>query len=145
MSDFERITEWTPAFDKRGNDTKKDYGIHCMDLRFVLKGPKGAVQFLIFTSWYLPTIEKSEWPASMFKPIPADVGYHSPVPQYEGQGVIDTVCPYVEGGACYSDGSSLLADIVFDIFVEHGEEAMWQELEKEYGQIFKFTEEPINE
>lgn len=38
----ERIVEFTPAFDKRSSDPSKDYGIHGVDMRMVLKGVTAA-------------------------------------------------------------------------------------------------------
>lgn len=48
MGDRTRLVEWTPAYDKQPK-----YGIHGMELRFVLKGPEGATQFLLYTNWLL--------------------------------------------------------------------------------------------
>lgn len=42
----ERIVEFTPAFDKRSSDPSKDYGIHGVDMRMVLKGENAATQFV---------------------------------------------------------------------------------------------------
>jgi hypothetical protein len=53
LSKFERIVQFLPAFDKRHPDPSKNYGIHGVELRMVLKGPKGAVQFVLFTNWQL--------------------------------------------------------------------------------------------
>ena len=44
--EFEKIVHAEPAFDKRNGDPKKNYGIHGVNLRFVLKSKLGAVQFL---------------------------------------------------------------------------------------------------
>ena len=44
-----------PAYDKRNIDPKKNYGgIHGCEMRFVLKGECGAVQFVLYTNWQLP-------------------------------------------------------------------------------------------
>lgn len=60
---------------------------------FVVKGELGAVQFVLYTNWQLPHVVK-EWeekygrdnmPSVFCRPIPADVGYHSPKPMYEDQ------------------------------------------------------------
>ena len=52
----ERIVEFTPAFDKRSSDPSKDYGIHGVDMRMVLKGENAATQFVLFTNWHLPHV-----------------------------------------------------------------------------------------
>lgn len=101
---LERIFLIRPAFDKRDPDPRKDYGIHGAEMLFVLKGEKGAVQFMLYTNWQLPHVSKEHdekvlamanklagRPLDqtmlnvMYHPLPADVGYHSPVPMYEGQ------------------------------------------------------------
>ena len=143
-SEAERIIEWSPAWDKSDDDPKKNYGIHGMDLKFLLKGDKGVIQFVIYTNWQLPHVRK-EWNekvnAHLLQPIPADVGYHSPVPMYEGQEPIQEECEYLDGKTCYYDGSGLYAQKVFDIFVTDGEEAMWKTLEEEYRQRFEKGDE----
>jgi hypothetical protein len=102
---FERIVEFNPAFDKRDSDPKKDHGIHGVEMRWILKGAKGAVQFLVFTNWQLPHITqegvermKHARDVAMelrcfWMPMAADLGYHSKFPMYEGQepmGSVDT-------------------------------------------------------
>jgi len=79
-------------------------------MRWVLKGSKGAVQFLVFTQWMLPHVAKEQaerfWLRTLkfqgsrlgegkkdflqelhifYQPMAADLGYHSRVPMYEGQ------------------------------------------------------------
>lgn len=99
MSDitFERIVEFSPAFDRRDPDPSKNYGIHGVELRMVLKGPGGAVQFLVYTNWQLPHVAKEQVARAitrgvdeldfniLWMPTGADVGYHSPKPMYDGQ------------------------------------------------------------
>jgi len=100
MSEFTQIVEFTPAYDKRDPDPKKNYGIHGVELRMVLKGPEGAVQFVLYTQWMLPHVQKETDKRTVQKilaggaaidldvfyhPMPADLGYHSPKPMYEGQ------------------------------------------------------------
>jgi hypothetical protein len=99
--------------DKRNIDPGKNFGIHGMNLRFVLIGPKGAAQFLIYTNWMLPsnrpTFEKVF--RSLLEPLPADVGYHAYVPQYEEHTFITESCDYLGGRLCYYGGSGLQADL----------------------------------
>lgn len=150
MTDFERKIEITPAFDKRHSDPAKDYGIHGCDLRFVLIGPLGAVQFLLYTGWHLPHVkaefdrkpcEVKSWGKHCFGAAqPADIGYHSPRPMYSDQPVVNENCEYLGGIPCYYDGSSLQAEDVFKILVEGGGEAMWKELERRYHGIFDAEE-----
>ena len=81
---MERITNITPGYDKRDPDPSKNHGIHGCDLRMVLKGKLGAVQFVLYTDWFPKSVDKEKLSFGLY-PIPVDVGYHSPVPQYEGQ------------------------------------------------------------
>lgn len=145
MNDLERITEWLPAWDKTQDE--KNYGIHGVECRWILKGPLGAVQFVIYTNWQLPHVTKSQLQRGLdlrdpitvkvlFCPLPADVGYHSPTPQYEGQPQMDD-CPYLDGKPCYYDGSGLRAEDVFnEILLVKGGDAVWEYLEEEYRTVF---------
>ena len=130
---MKKIIEMTPGFDKR----EEGYGVHGVDLRMVLKGPKGAVQFVLYTGW-LPPKTRKEFEIRQVKmhgPLPADIGYHSLVPQYDGQESRDD-CPYLDGKPCYYDGSGLRANKVFDILTEKGTDGVWAYLEEEYKAIF---------
>ncbi len=63
--------------------------------------------------------------------MPADVGYHSKVPQYEDQRRMTDNCEFTDG-VCYYDGSTMHADKVFDILTEEGSEGVWKYLESYY-------------
>lgn len=121
VSKLKRTVTWRPAYDKRDPDPEKNCGVHGMDLRFILSGPKGAAQFVVYTGWHLAHVR--ERPMSV---QPADVGYHALKPAYEDQTQMD--CDLVEGGKCYYDGSGLQAEELFDRFVAEGEEVVWAEL-----------------
>lgn len=124
--EFERAIEFSPAWDKRHNNPKKDYGIHCMDMRFILKGPLGITQFCIYTGWFL---KKNRDTTTLPMYMAADLGYHSPKPTYENQSEME--CCYL--GKCYYDGSTLLAQQLFDNFIEVGnEEVIWNKLKEVY-------------
>ena len=135
---MDKSIEWSPAYDKRDPDPSKNYGVHGIDLKFILKGPKGAAQFLVYTNWHLPSV-REEWDAMvkahLLQPLPADVGYHAYVPQYEGQESLTESCRYLEDGPCFYDGSGLSAQRVFDRFVTEGEDAVWEELQLVYDDI----------
>jgi hypothetical protein len=142
MNEFTRQVKFYPAYDKRNSDPKKNYGIHGVDMRFLLTGEKGVIQFVIFTNWYLPNV-KEEFEAkrqfsqyNAFTPMPADVGYHSYTPMYEGQNVASESCEYLGGKPCYYDGSGLYAETVFDVLVKDGDEAVWKLLEESYYDHF---------
>lgn len=124
MNDFEKIVEFNPAFDRRS----EGYGIHCVELRMILKKDNKAVHFLLYTGWYLNE-------SNDIFPMPADLGYHSPVETYEEQKPISGECRYIEG-PCYYDGSVLNAEPIFQALKKKGSDGVWEELEKYYISIF---------
>lgn len=142
-TNFQRIVEWNPAYDKRNNDPGYNYGIHGMTLRFVLKGEKGVAQFVIYTGWHLKHVQEEldrkpvhrDYPHLSCHPMPVDLGYHSPVQMYEGQEPLKN-CKYMNGKDCYYDGSSLNADALYWKFVEEGEDIVWKKLEEYYKKQF---------
>ena len=136
--ELKREIKFYPAFDKRDKDPKKNYGIHGVNLTFYVKGPLGVVQFVIFTNWQVPQVQKEfkNKEAFLSQPIPADLGYHSYKPMYEGQDVMEHDCPILGGKPCYYDGSGLNAQPMFDLLCEQGDEALWEALEKYYHQTF---------
>ena len=137
--ELERITEWDPAYDKRDPEPSKNYGMHGMNLRFVLKGPEGAITFTVFTNWHLPAVQRElidNRNVYSLTPMAADIGYHSPVPTYEGQEPMPYDCAYVGDKPCYYDGSTLNAEPIFETFVSEGEAAMWALLLDRYNYQF---------
>lgn len=142
---FVRSVTFAPAFDKRDPDPAKNYGIHGVSIRFVLRGPKGATQFLLYTQWQLPHVTtefvaRSYEPIGgdphwMERPIPADLGYHSYTRQYERQRPMPCdVLP--ETDHCYYDGSSLRAEPVYHRLLAEGDAGVWAALEAEYHAVF---------
>ena len=139
---FERIAHVFPAFDKRAPDPSKNYGIGACRIVFILKGPHGAVQFMIGTNWYVPSAREhlKNFPRSerdlQQKPGGWDVGYHSPKATYKGQAAMSGKCSYVKGGKCFYDGSGLRADEWIEDFVAGGTDWLWPKLEEEYRDLF---------
>jgi hypothetical protein len=139
MADLIREVVVRPAFDKRDPDPHKNYGVHGAEIAFYLKGGHGAVQFVIYTNWMLPETQaetdarppSGRFPYLFHKPVPADIGYHSHVPRYQDQTLMDGDC-HVIGGPCYYDGSSLQAEKVFEIMLRGGTDALWTEMERRY-------------
>lgn len=141
---FTRIVTVSPAYDKRSTDKSKDYGIGSCRITFVLKGAKGAVQFMIGTNWYVPTAREhllrfAHTQSDCLKMAPEgwDVGYHSLVPMYQGQEPMGRDCELVEGGKCFYDGSGLRADEWVPLFVAGGTDWLWPKLEEEYRAFFE--------
>jgi len=89
-----RSIELTPAFDRRDADPSKNFGIHGVDLHMALKGPEGAVVFILFTNWMLPAVTDAVLSAellfdeseirSTFLPLHC-VQIHSTRPLWEGR------------------------------------------------------------
>jgi hypothetical protein len=148
----ERILTFEPAWDKRDKDPNKNYGIHGVNVRFVVKGDKGAVQFLLYTNWQLPHVQAEQesrpinprYPHLMCTPLPADLGYHSLTPHYEGQTTMGP-CEYLDGRPCYYDGSSLNAERPWKVLLEKGSDGVWKYLEDYYTSTFNTVEtEEVN-
>lgn len=135
---MEKIVQFLPAFDKRNSDPSKNYGIHGVDLRMILKGDNGAVQFVLYTNWQLSHVQaetdRKYFDKFFYQPMPADLGYHSPTPRYEGQDKMK--CDLFPSGECYYDGSSLNAQRIFNVLLVEGDEGVWRELEKYYKELF---------
>lgn len=136
---LERIFTLSPGFDKRNPDPHKNYGIHGCELRFVVRGPKAAVQFVVYTDWFPVNVQNEGRSREGFrhiKPDGADVGYHAYTPQYEGQTPMGE-CQYL-GQPCYYDGSSLRAgEWVQEKLLVGGSDAIWAALEEEYQARFE--------
>lgn len=149
----ERIVELRPAYDRRSADPSKDYGVHGVELLFVLKGREGAVQFLLYTNWYLPHVQEELDKRFLLRPdrvgvrchchpMPADLGYHSPHPMYKGHKPTTESCPYLDGRLCYYDGSGLAAERIYEVLLRTGSDGVWAELESYYASVFK-TNPPL--
>lgn len=121
-----------PASDSRA----KQGGIHGVDMRMVLSGELGAVDFCIYTGWMLPSV-RLEHNLRHYVPdaMPAYVGYHSPHPKYPEQTPQDN-CQLIKGDVCYSDVSYTTSDEVFDVLTKKGSDGVWEWLENYYVELF---------
>ena len=137
---MEKLVFFDSAYDKRHPDPSKNYGIHGVTLKFVLKGKLGATNFTIYTTWHLPEVQQElihrtfggGYDVEMLLPMPADFGYHSPKKLYEYSTLAVEGCPYLNGKPCYCDGSSLYAETVYEKLLREGDDAVWKELEESY-------------
>jgi len=144
---FEKTVTFRPAYDKRHPNPSKNYGIHGVEILFLLKGKKGAVQFLISTSWQLPHVQKEmdalplgQFPYLHHKPMPADLGYHSYKPMYEEHLPSTNSCSFLDNKPCYYDGSALNAEPIFNVLLKEGSDGVWRELEQYYNEVFEVRE-----
>ena len=142
---FTRRIVFHAAYDKRHPDPKQNYGVHGVDACFYLIGPKGAVQFILYTDWQLPWVRsvaetlgrgreeiEPDLRRRICEPMPADIGRHALVPSYDFETVCKNECELLGGKPCYYDGSSLGAYDVFEILIAGGDEALWTELDRRY-------------
>jgi len=148
---LERITFFSPAYDKRSSDPKKDYGIGPVKCFMLVKGSKGVTHFIFSTGMLLDstmeeyiatgraTYEKHEWGHYYLnKPMAYDVGYHSlePLYDYHKENGPRPNCEWLDGRPCYGDGSALRADEWFKILLAEGSDKIWEMLEEEYYETF---------
>lgn len=127
--------------DRSGKkDCHGDHGSHGMQMRFVVGGEEGAVQFLLFTHW-LPGVAPRYDDTPWGNPMAADLGYHSKKPHYKGQEKMQDDCPYIKG-PCYYDGSGLNAEQPWSILRNYGDAALWKFLEGYYLYVFRKAEYP---
>jgi len=155
MTKLERIVHFKPGFDKRNpSDPSKDYGISGGSLLFLVKGPRGAVHFVLGTNFYPESAERHlvncytdgrmrrfgpdgvAGIAQSYRARGFDVGYHAPEPQYDGQHAHEN-CEWLGGKSCYTDGSALRADEWAQQFLERGTDWLWPALEREYADRFE--------
>lgn len=57
---MQRVIELSEPWDRRDPDPRKNYGIHGVDLRMILKGEKGCTQFILFTQRMTPNVMKEK-------------------------------------------------------------------------------------
>ncbi len=132
-----------PAWDKRSDDPKKNYGIHGVELRFHLVGPDLAVQFVLYTNWQLPHVREELdakttnpcYPHLLCHPMAADLGYHSRTPRYDDQKPMLGSCDLLGGAPCYYDGSALNAERIYDVLLREGDKGVWRELQAYYESL----------
>jgi hypothetical protein len=138
---FEHIISFSPGFlcEKWLNDKndKTSHGQGSVGLGFYVGNEKGFVQFTLLTGWYYGWQDDDIFKAP--RVMPSDLGYHSPVPRYDGQTSMGTC--FLLGKECYYDGSSLNAEDPFNILIQKGEDALWLFLETFHNQIF--TQETV--
>lgn len=142
MIEFTREIQFQPAFDRRSKDPSKDYGWGTVQMRWLLKGPKGAIQFMALTGWALPHCANEFRDSGAFDdyPMGSDIGYHSPHPMYEGHKRMSDKCDVLDGCHCYYDGSSLRAEEPMRLLIEQGHEAVWEYMERDYHSRFNQEE-----
>jgi hypothetical protein len=124
--DSERAVVFLPGY----STDRKSYGRHGMDIKWLLRGPKGVTQFLVYSGW----VPGTDLYGDVHAPTGADLGYHSTVQQYEHQEPM-TECDYLGGRTCYYDGSGLQADALLRRFLVEGEQVIWRTLTERHDDL----------
>lgn len=134
---MKREVRFFPAYHKIHDDPNQNYGVHGVELHFILSGDQGAVIFRIFTRWMLPQTYEY-WDQLGIGPRQKDsecsdagVLFHSVKPSYEGHEPSEDCCPYL-GKPCYQDIGYLMSREPRDLLVSKGDEAVWEWMERTY-------------
>lgn len=138
-ADNTKEIKFNEGYDKRAPEPSKNYGIGGVRIGFYYGNDRdGFVQFTILTDWYPQPLRdemknRRRETCDMF-PMPADLGYHSPVPHYDDHGRMD--CDMMAQGYCYYDGSTMNAEPIYDILTAEGSDAVWKKLEEYWDDLF---------
>jgi hypothetical protein len=140
---MEQALVFQPGYNgDRSPDPRRSYGVHGMEIRWYLRGPKGGAWVAFSTEWIpgdltpghglmppgFPPREPSQYPDG------CGLGWCGLVPQYEGhEPTTDAGCLLIPGGTCYTDMSYTGSDPVAVAFTERGEAAVWEALEDCYA------------
>jgi len=154
---FTNQVVFTPAYNKVG------YGIHPVEIKFLVSKPNKIVILSLYTDWYLAD-DQHRLNAQSFKgrnvhnrwsggrdgngtaPWATDLGYHSAKPVHSWQEDSEaSECQYTSTGSCHYDGSSINGDGARDVLLEQGDEGVWKYLEEYWNAVFQEEEEPINQ
>lgn len=157
---MKREIKFFPAWDRTNPDPSKNYGVSCLDMKFLIYGNKGIVEFDLDTNWYLPHIMKRRLESfrhdvqlqkedflleTWINPCPLDICYYSLIRLSEDDTFFDVGLDWAfDGKPCFygyksfeGDYPSPFAkDVVFGLLVEKGDGAVWEYLENYYKEIF---------
>lgn len=139
---YEKTVSIEPAYDLRSKEPGKNYGVHCCELRFTVKGKSGAVDFVVYTGWHLPNVLAGfkqdctpETMGTILSPMGVAIGIHSHKPR-DGIKKVSNACEIL-GGECYYDaGSALRAGEWMQRLIAEGSGWLWEALVKEYEDTF---------
>lgn len=125
------------------------HGVHGMELRWFLRGPAGAIQFVFSTDW----IPGELWPGHGVSPDGSrgwirlvdglwstdpsgrGIGIHSLVPQYDGH-AREPGCALLDA-PCYYDEQLSGADRFVPRFLADGDQPIWDELAARYAELLE--------
>jgi hypothetical protein len=151
MTDFIKTVRFFPATDRR-NDPKGNYGIHGVDLDFVLTGPAGGIEWIVYTNWQLPHVQRetdqnilSRAKTGLLdsvaldthsRPSPSMLSAHSFAPfDRRNKKPSRTDCG-ITGGNCWTKPITYLTKPIFESLLKEGDEGVWACLEHYYHEVF---------
>lgn len=133
IADLRREIHFEPGYDHRGDATGR--GCHGLNMRWLVHGDAGSVQFVVHTMWLPSWVESSQFgdrvsamiADRILSPMAADLGHHWATPLYEGEANLE--CEYLPAGRCFYDGSGLNAEQLFATLLTEGHDAVWAAME----------------
>lgn len=155
-----------PAWDKSDLDPRKDYGVSCLELCFLVEGEKGVVEFQLLTNWYQERVMKRRLDSikkdvrlgkedfllrHFLDPFPADVCYYSLSRLGEDDAFFSKGLSHIfDNQPCYygykftdEKEDKMAKEVAYKLLVEHGDEALWKYLEEYYVEVFGEENEGI--
>ena len=146
---FTRVIEFEVGYDHWTDKTKWgcNHGQNGMNMKFLLLGPDGTVQWLFGFSEMVPgnvdiinNVKARYNKTTVFSGW--DLGYHWPTPRYESQeNDRREDCPYTADGVCYYDGSGIAGGDLVPVFLNNGPAGIWKALEEYYEELCNEREE----
>jgi hypothetical protein len=155
---LERRILFFPAFDRTDPDPSKDYGVGCLEIRFLLDGPAGSVEFQLLIQAYLPHVMerrlqrlkrdvlagKSDFLLRNFiEPNPLDICRWSAERLTEDDTYFDAGISYFRNHLpCYysyefrNPQDERSVDAAYAALVQGGDAALWKYLEDYYYREF---------
>jgi hypothetical protein len=137
---LEESVQFTPGYNCPASGPH-GHGVHGMEIRWLLRGPAGAVWLALGTMWTPGELVPGHGLPLDGRIAPQDrqpsgygLGYHARIPHYEGHQVSRADCDVISG-PCYTDMSFGGADEPVGRFVAEGEQAIWDALETEYASL----------
>ena len=121
VGEFTRKVIFRPGYDKRN----AGYGLHNLEIVFVLIGPLGAVDFCVHKTWFYTKTAREhllKW------------GIHPFDSPYDKSPWLASINYFVgRDNPCYFDGmNSGAPEVLMEEFVAKGESVVWEELERWY-------------
>lgn len=136
-SGLERAVQFVPGRDGPSVEDGHYYAVTDLQIRWLLRGPRGVAQFVLGTDW-LPTTAAAAYartgriPATLWAATPQDLGSHTETPQGPWDRLLMPACPYLDSRPCFYEGSTVDAEAVYAAFTTEGEPAIWRALMAKY-------------